>query len=206
MTQPDRHREDEPLVTQMDFSRLIAPRWTRFSAIGLLLAAVAWGAGELLAITSQRQLSGWALTLRLLGAGLRGAGLAGTILFVMTLIAGLTFLLLDRKNVRDQPIRRRVAESITPTITEERSALREYDVVRVSKLLMAERRYDGSEAVRRPPAIGDMGTICHEFDPRDPTAPVVVEMVDEDGLTVWLADFARDELELVERPGRGPAA
>jgi hypothetical protein len=32
------------------------------------------------------------------------------------------------------------------------------------------------------------------------SAPVAVEMLDDEGYTVWLADFEKDELELVERP------
>lgn len=78
--------------------------------------------------------------------------------------------------------------------------LREYDVVRVVRLLTVDRFYDGTEGVMRPPGIGDVATICHENKPGDPLASVVVEMVDKDGMTIWLADFARDELELVSRP------
>ena len=77
--------------------------------------------------------------------------------------------------------------------------LREYDVVRVIQLSDSERTYDGTKSVRRPPKIGDVATICHEYDPGNPAAMVAVEMVAEDGNTVWLADFAHDELELVSR-------
>jgi hypothetical protein len=31
-------------------------------------------------------------------------------------------------------------------------------------------------------------------------APVAVEMVDAQGMTVWLADFVPDELEVIHRP------
>jgi hypothetical protein len=192
----------------MDLSRSIAPRWTRISAVGLFLSAASWGAGELLVTTLQRDLSLWTIALRLLGAFLRGAGLACTILFVMTLLAGLAFLLLDRKNLKGDVIGRRSAEDATPitSSTDGPPVLREYDVVRVSHLLRPERAYGGTESVRRPPAIGDIGTICHELVPSDQTAPVMVEMVDQNGMTVWLADFVREELELVERPRRDPAA
>jgi hypothetical protein len=47
--------------------------------------------------------------------------------------------------------------------------------------------------------VGDVATICHEYNPKDPTAAVAVEMVDRNGRTVWLADFERAELELVRR-------
>lgn len=78
--------------------------------------------------------------------------------------------------------------------------LREYDVVRVVKLIKADRPFDGTECVGRPPRVGDIATICHEYDPKDPTAVVAVEMVDDDGFTVWVADFERTELDLVRRP------
>lgn len=78
--------------------------------------------------------------------------------------------------------------------------LREYDIVRVVKLIQADRPYDGTERVRRPPKVGDVATICHEYHPKDLTAAVAVEMVNGNGLTVWLADFERTELELVRMP------
>jgi hypothetical protein len=78
--------------------------------------------------------------------------------------------------------------------------LREYDVVRVVRLVTPRRSFGGTEGVRRPPKVGDVATICHEGHPRDPEAQVAVEMVDETGVTVWLADFDRSELELVQRP------
>ena len=84
--------------------------------------------------------------------------------------------------------------------------VREYDVVRVVRLHTPDRRFDGTEGVRRAPQVGDVATICHELDPSDPSAPVVVEMVDDNSLTIWLADtiwlanFDRSELELVHRP------
>ena len=78
--------------------------------------------------------------------------------------------------------------------------LREYDTVRVRCLKLPNRPYDGTESVKRAPEIGDIAAIVHEYLAGDPAAPVAVEMVDQDGMTVWLADFHRDELEFVERP------
>ena len=78
--------------------------------------------------------------------------------------------------------------------------LQEYDVVRVIELLRANRPFDGSDGIRRPTRVGDVATICHEYDPGDPAAMVAVEMVDDDGSTIWLADFERGELELLRRP------
>ena len=80
------------------------------------------------------------------------------------------------------------------------TSLREFDVVRVVRLLRADRPFDGTDGVRRPPRIGDVATICHEYDPGNPAAMVAVEMSDDQGLTVWLADFERTELELLRRP------
>jgi hypothetical protein len=46
--------------------------------------------------------------------------------------------------------------------------------------------------------VGDVAIVCHEYQPDDPTARVAVEMVDQCGATIWLADFERSELELVD--------
>jgi hypothetical protein len=75
--------------------------------------------------------------------------------------------------------------------------IREYDVVRVTRLLDAARSFTGTESVARAPAVGDVATVCQEYQPTDPTARVAVEMVDSSGSTIWLADFERSELELV---------
>lgn len=78
--------------------------------------------------------------------------------------------------------------------------LREYDLVRIVKLEYLNRPYEGTETVMRPPKVGDVATICHEYDPENAKSKVAVEMVDSHGNTVWLADFDRCELELVKRP------
>ena len=78
--------------------------------------------------------------------------------------------------------------------------LRQYDVVRVVKLHSPTRTFDGTDSVKRAPKVGDEATICHQYDPNDPRAAVAVEMVDNDGMTIWLADFLPDELELVTSP------
>lgn len=80
------------------------------------------------------------------------------------------------------------------------SQIREYDVVRVTLLKHPTRPFEGSEGARRMPRVGDVASVCHEYDSDDPNAPVAVEMVADDGRTVWLADFDRDELEFVTRP------
>lgn len=76
--------------------------------------------------------------------------------------------------------------------------MKEYEAVRVVRLLTRNRAFDGTVGVRRAPQVGDVGTIVHEYDTEDPRAPVAVENVDPDGHTIWLADFERDELELVD--------
>jgi len=81
-----------------------------------------------------------------------------------------------------------------------KETLREYDVVRVVALKTQQRHYTGSAGVVRSPAVGDIATICHEYAPQDKTPTAAVECVASDGRTVWLADFEREELELVERP------
>ena len=77
-------------------------------------------------------------------------------------------------------------------------ALKEYDNVRIVRLLKENRHYDGTDGVRRAPAVGDVGIIVHEYDPEDPRGPLAVEKADPDGNTLWLADFDRDELESVD--------
>ncbi len=76
--------------------------------------------------------------------------------------------------------------------------MKEYDAVRVVRLLTANRPFDGTVGVRRPPEVGDLATIVHEYDPEDPRAPLAVEKVDPSGYTIWLADFERAELEPVD--------
>lgn len=78
--------------------------------------------------------------------------------------------------------------------------IREFDIVRVVRLLERDRPFDGTVSVQRPPRLGDVATVVHEYDASHVNTPVAVEMVDEEGMTVWLADFLREELELVQRP------
>lgn len=69
--------------------------------------------------------------------------------------------------------------------------MKELDSVKIVKLLRNNRPFDGTENVKRPPEIGDVGTIVHfqkDF--------CVVESVDSEGYTIWLADFLPEELEI----------
>ena len=72
----------------------------------------------------------------------------------------------------------------------------EYDVVRVKKLIVQDRWYTGSSTVKRPPSIGDCGTIVDI--PKGSIDRLTAECVDKNGQTIWVADFIADELELIE--------
>jgi hypothetical protein len=78
--------------------------------------------------------------------------------------------------------------------------LSEFDTVRIIRLRPVDRWWDGSADLSRPPEVGDEGTIVHLNDPNDPNAPVIVENVDANGYTLWIADLFPDEVELVNRP------
>ena len=82
------------------------------------------------------------------------------------------------------------------------SDLREYDEVRVVRLLVPDRDFDGTEGYLRAPAVGDTAIICHKYEPGNLDGKVAVERVDANGNTEWLADFEKSELELVRRPDR----
>jgi hypothetical protein len=72
----------------------------------------------------------------------------------------------------------------------------EYDVVRVTQLLQPDRHFTGYESIKRPPQVGDVGTIV-DIHP-EMGSWCIVECVAGDGSTIWLADFMTNELELVE--------
>ena len=80
------------------------------------------------------------------------------------------------------------------------ATLREYDVVRVVKLLVTNRTFEGTEGIKRAPAVGDTAAIVHQYEPDNPNGVVALERVDGNGNTVWLADFQPSELEFVSRP------
>ena len=73
---------------------------------------------------------------------------------------------------------------------------KELQVVVVSQLISTDRQFEGAERIARAPRVGDVGTICHAYDPTDAAAPVIVECIDPNGMTVWLADFQPNELQL----------
>ena len=74
--------------------------------------------------------------------------------------------------------------------------LQKYDLVRVKQMIQSDRKYDGTEGVKRSPRVGDRGVIV--YIPPGTNSWCIVECMDQDGFTIWLADFVDDELELVE--------
>jgi hypothetical protein len=68
--------------------------------------------------------------------------------------------------------------------------------VKVAKLFDDDREYAGTMSLSRAPAVGDVGKVIYEYPP--PDLRMTVETLDpETGQTVWLADFVKEELELL---------
>ena len=78
--------------------------------------------------------------------------------------------------------------------------VRKFDTVQVVRLATLEREFDGTEPVVRAPRVGDIAMVAHDWEPDDPAGTVIAEMTDEDGYTVWSADFDKDELVCISRP------
>ena len=78
--------------------------------------------------------------------------------------------------------------------------IQEFDTVRIAELTELDREYDGTKNIKRAPRVGDIAVVVHEYEPNNPDAKVAVEMIDESGNTIWLADFDKDELEFISRP------
>jgi hypothetical protein len=72
------------------------------------------------------------------------------------------------------------------------------DTVRIVRLLTPEREVTGSAAEPPQPRVGEIGAIVDDVG----DDLYLVERVTADGYTSWLAEFARDELELVARSPR----
>ncbi len=71
--------------------------------------------------------------------------------------------------------------------------LHEYDIVRVVQLLDPSRKFSGTDGFSRPPQVGDEGTVVCVYDPQN----FAVEMVEKNGMTIWLADFLAEELQQI---------
>ena len=73
------------------------------------------------------------------------------------------------------------------------------DTVRIVRLLEREREVTSSSAEARQPRVGETGTVVEDVG----DGIYLVERTTADGYTNWLAEFATDELELVDRPLKG---
>jgi hypothetical protein len=70
----------------------------------------------------------------------------------------------------------------------------ELDVVKVIRLATPTRDVGGTERVRRQPMLGDLGTVVAVRSRTSGPPGYYVESVNDEGLTVWLAEFEGDEL------------
>ena len=70
---------------------------------------------------------------------------------------------------------------------------KEYQCVRVARLFSSKVWIEGTDSVKRSPKAGDEGVVVDIYT--DPTEGYCVECVQQDGKTVWLADFTPDELD-----------
>ena len=69
------------------------------------------------------------------------------------------------------------------------------DVVRVARVLVAEREVTGSSATPPQPRVGDVGSIvAHVGD-----GLYLVESCTADGITIWMTELAAEELERADR-------
>jgi hypothetical protein len=64
------------------------------------------------------------------------------------------------------------------------ATLKEFDRVKIVRLLQPNRPCDGTTPVMRPPRVGDTGTIVHIYSSGDPDTVYAVEEVDAEGNTI----------------------
>ena len=77
-------------------------------------------------------------------------------------------------------------------------ALNQYGLVRLKQLLQPPETYNGWQLNQRPPRVGDIGTIVDILQSPGQPDNFVVESSGPDGITIWLADFKAEELEMLE--------
>ena len=76
------------------------------------------------------------------------------------------------------------------------SRLKQYELVRVARLVHPPEHYDGSRFNKRPPAVGDTGYIVEILRTAGLPDGYMVESSDpSDGTTIWVEDFLEEELE-----------
>jgi hypothetical protein len=85
-------------------------------------------------------------------------------------------------------------------------SLAHYDVVRIRQLLHGLEHYDGWKSNKRPPMVGDKGTIVEILQAQGLPDCFVVECSDESGRTIRLGDFSSEEIETIwkSEAGSGP--
>jgi hypothetical protein len=71
--------------------------------------------------------------------------------------------------------------------------------VKIVQNLDENRDVMGTMGMVVPPEVGDTGKVIYEYPA--PDLRVTVEKTDVGGGTVWLADFNRNEVELIEGDG-----
>jgi hypothetical protein len=76
-------------------------------------------------------------------------------------------------------------------------ALPEYSQVEVVELLHAPEHYDGWKVNKRPPVIGDRAVVVERLSNDD----YIVECSGPDGVDIWLGDFKRRELRVIDNAG-----
>ena len=76
--------------------------------------------------------------------------------------------------------------------------LKPYVVVKVRQLTQVPEAYNGWKLNQRHPQVGDVGTLVDVLTGFSMPSKYVVESCAADGLTIWLADFFKEELELVQ--------
>jgi hypothetical protein len=75
--------------------------------------------------------------------------------------------------------------------------LKEYDAIKICSLREPNRSYDGTEGIMREPRVGDTGTVVDVLGEHSKGMMYVVECVNPEGNTVWLADFWESELDKI---------
>ncbi len=77
------------------------------------------------------------------------------------------------------------------------SDLIQYEKVRVRALLRDSSEYDGWRLNKRPPRVGEVGTLIDILHADGLPDHYVVEKSDATGAAIWLSEFLREELEQV---------
>lgn len=75
--------------------------------------------------------------------------------------------------------------------------LRQYEWVRIVRLLHPPEHYNSWGVNERAPTVGDTGCLIEILEAPDGAVAYVVECPGPDGGTIWLDDFLAEELEPV---------